>query len=271
MRVAVTGSSGFLGTAVTVELTRRGHTWVGVDRSDGYDILGPFLSERLATCDAVIHLAGVLGTEELFDRVDEAIDVNIKGTARVLQAAVAHGLRYVSITMTHVWDNIYQATHLAAENLAKAYWRHFGLAVSHVRAFNAYGPGQKLGKPQKIIPTFASASWAGYPIPIWGNGQQVVDLVHSDDIARMLVDALDYGGFEFFDAGTGQPHRVIEVAAMVNKITGNEMGSRFHTMRKGEHEVNDLYAKGDGWDLLGWRPTFDYDRFRDTVEWYKGR
>jgi len=80
-------------------------------------------------------------------------------------------------------------------------WHHaYDVGVSHVRAYNAYGPGQAYGPghPQKILPTFARAAWEGRPIPIWGDGEQTVDLVHSDDVARMLVDALRFNDDAMF-------------------------------------------------------------------------
>jgi hypothetical protein len=96
---------------------------------------------------------------------------------------------------------VYTATKVAATRLASAYHHTHGLPVSHVRAFNAFGPGQAHGPghPQKIIPTFAVEAWAGRPIPIWGDGNQTVDLIHTSDLARMLVDAIDHGDDVTFD------------------------------------------------------------------------
>src|SRR6478752_5341040 len=93
------------------------------------------------------------------------------------------------------WANVYQATKLCSMKLATAWHRNFGVPVSHVRAFNAYGPGQKygVGHPQKFLPTFASLAWRGEPIPIWGDGLQSVDPIHVDEVARMLVDATRFG------------------------------------------------------------------------------
>jgi UDP-glucose 4-epimerase len=268
MRIGVTGSSGFIGSKVIHELHARGHGAVEIDHHQGIDILSPDLHDALEPCDGVIHLAGVLGTSELFDNAEMAIDVNVKGTLRVLQACEDLHIGYVGITMPRVWDNVYQATKQCSRNLASAWHRHFDVPVSHVRAFNVFGPGQKVGMPYKIIPTFSAKAYLNKPISIWGDGTQHVDLVYVSDVARMLVQALQFGDDEVFDAGTGQSMTVNEVAYRVLSITHSEAGVEYLPMRKGEHG-DGVVATGEGWDLLGWQPLFTVDDLTYTVESYK--
>lgn len=268
MRVVVTGASGFIGCAVVEELISRGHEPISVDDHAGVSILDPRLRIVLKGSDAVIHLAGLLGTEELFGRVDEAIDVNIKGTARVLEACADFGLRYVGITMPRIWNNVYQATKQASMALADAWHRHYGVPISHVRAFNAFGPRQKVIGVRKIIPTFSVLGWRNEPLTIWGDGTQLVDLIYVSDVARMLVDSLAFGDGEVFDAGTGTPMSVNEIARMVIDFTGSNAGVTFGPMRKGEHGISAV-ASGDGWHMLGWKPEFAADVLQSTVEWYR--
>lgn len=269
MRVLVTGGAGFIGSAVVAELKARDHIPAVYDRPD--DIRD---AERVASCidgcDAVIHLAGMLGTHELFDTAAEAADVNVGGVLRVLDGCVTAGARYVGISMPPVFPSIYTATKIGAVALERAYHHNYGLPVSRVKAFNAYGPGQKHGPrhPQKIVPTFAAKAWAGQPIPIWGDGTQTVDLIHTDQLARLLVDALDHGDDVTIDGGTGVAISVNEVADFVQAITGSTAGVEHLPMRRGEVSTH-IVASGVGWERLDWRPKFSWRELADTIRWYR--
>lgn len=260
--VVVTGACGFIGQATMNALTAAGHHAVPFDQALGADVR----KHPIPACDAVIHLAGVLGTSELFDDPHRAVDVNVHGTLAVLQDCERMGAAYVGIGMPRVWSNVYSATKGAALDLAEAWRLHRGLRVAHVRAFNVYGPGQAVGPghPQKIVPTFADRSWRGLPMPIWGDGSQPVDLVHVDDVAGLLVDMAEglligvTPGLTL-DAATGVTHTVREVAEMVGNCTGNTAVEHL-PMRPGEHPVTWEAHPGCEWSL---------GRFMDTVDSYR--
>lgn len=275
MRIMITGGDGFIGQAAARAAEAAGHEVSSFDRARGLDITSvKLVRDAFEDIDPhhVIHLAGVLGTAELFDDPHLAVDVNVHGTLNVLEACQKHGAGYTAITMPPVFPSVYTATKVCADRLATAWHHAFAVPVSHVVAFNAYGPGQKHGPghPQKIIPTFATEAWAGRPIPVWGDGEQTVDLVHADDVGRMLVEATAFGGNETFDAGTGYELTVNQIADYVNEVTGNTAGIAYLPMRKGEQPTN-IVAVGQGWDLLDDEriPAMDWDRLRDTIESYR--
>jgi UDP-glucose 4-epimerase len=277
MRILVTGGAGFLGKATVEAGLSAGHDMVVFDRSVGLDVTRykQVRAEILDHVDHVIHLAGVLGTAELFDDPHGAVDANVHGAVNVLEACREAGAGYTAVTMPSVFPSIYTATKVCADRLATAYHHAHGLDTSHVCAFNAYGPGQKYGgnHPQKIIPTFATLAWQGKPLPVWGDGQQGVDLVHVDDIGRMLVAATGYGSDETFDAGTGVMLTVNQVAQTVMEMVATSGGPpdqhiEYLPMRKGETPT-EIVAEGRGWDLLGWKPSHTYHRLYDTVLSYR--
>jgi UDP-glucose 4-epimerase len=268
VRIAVTGGGGFIGRATIAAAEQAGHQVWAFDRTMGHDVLGSL--DALADADVVIHLAGVLGTSELFDMPETALDVNIKGTLRVLEWCRRHRAAYVGISMPDPFPSVYTATKVAARRLTTAWHHAYGLRASTVRAFNGYGPHQAHGPghPQKIVPTFARAAWEGRPLPIWGDGEQAIDLIHSDDVGRMLIEATRHGDDATFDAGTGVPVTVNELAAFVLDVTGSKAGVEHLPMRPGEVPVQ-ITAEGEGWDRLDWKPELDWDRIAEVVRWYK--
>jgi len=267
--LAITGGNGFIGKATQEAAKASGH-WDHIKVLDRPNSI-MFDLTPLKGADHVIHLAGMLGTSELFQDPYHAIDINIKGTLRILEWCVNNGASYTGITMPPVFPSIYTATKVAADRLASAWHYAYDLPVSKVRAFNAYGAGQKHGimHPQKILPTFATEAWAGRPIPIWGNGEQMVDLVHVDDIGRALTKAAFYGGDQTFDAGTGRAITVNELAEYVLDVTESKAGKKYLPMRKGELPGIKICAEGEGWNLLDWKPEFTWTKIQEAIVWYK--
>jgi UDP-glucose 4-epimerase len=229
--------------------------------------------------DHVIHLAGLLGTHELFGNAREAYEVNVMGSLNVTVACADYDKGLTEITMPRVNPSLYAATKACAMDTALAYNEAGRLKCSFVRAYNAYGPGQAYGgdHPQKILPTFASKAWAGEPLPVWGSGNLLTDLVHVDDVARMLVEAMSHGDGVCFDAGTGHAQTVLTVATAVRDHVvergGPDSTIDFLAPRVGERtrtSGDDFASRGEGWDRLnGWRPVFDPERFAEAIDSYK--
>jgi UDP-glucose 4-epimerase len=273
LNITVTGGSGFIGTPIVDLLRREGHDVTSFDLADGNDVT----KDTLPYSNVVIHLAGVLGTAELFDTPQEAVRVNIGGSLNILEQCKKQQAAYIGITMPDVFPSVYTATKVASQRLATAY-AHEGLTVGHVKAYNAFGKGQKHGPghPQKIIPTFATKGWANEPIPIWGSGNQLVDLIHVDDLAIIFRRAVNwtqkrddaksnglaYRNDAIFEGGCGQSMRVIQIAEMVRNITGSGKDFERLPMRAGEIETQ-LQCKPE------LKFGFSEARLREVVDSYK--
>jgi UDP-glucose 4-epimerase len=270
MKITITGGRGFIGSHVAKWARQYGHEVNFFDRRDGNEILGSL--DALEGSEAVIHLAGVLGTAELFDDIEDTIAVNTVGSFRIADWCLQHDAQYVGILVPDVFPSIYCATKVGAQRITTALHHAKGLKVSHVTAFNAHGPGQAYGPghPQKFGPTFSIAAWNHRPIPIWGDGTHLVDPVAVSDVARMLIDATQHSDDVVFDGGTGTAVTVRDIAEFVLDVTGSTAGIEYLPMRIGETKTN-VAAIGRGWDRLDWRPYFSWEQLRETIMWYKGK
>ena len=94
MRVLVTGGAGFIGSHVVEALTARGHEAVVFDLRDGPDVRdGEAVAPALRGVDAVCHQAAMVGLGTGFGDAPDYVSHNDLGTAVLLAAMAAAGVR----------------------------------------------------------------------------------------------------------------------------------------------------------------------------------
>jgi UDP-glucose 4-epimerase len=283
LRAVVTGGSGFLGGHVVERLRERGHhpvvldlrppeasiPWLEVDVGSPNAVQG---AVDEAAPDVVIHLAALLGTTETFEHPRETVQANVFGTLNVLDACRSRpGTHFIGVETGTPWLSPYAISKRAAADFARSYQRNFGVPVSILKGFNVYGPRQ-MGTEAvtKIVPRFATDAARGVPLPVYGDGSQVIDLVHVEDTAECFVRAAERapGLGEMIEVGTGVPISVIEVARHIIDLAGGG-DVTFLPMRIGEGPEYPVADTTAARDLLGFVPSADLDRLEETVRWYR--
>jgi len=183
--LAITGATGFVGSAVQAaalaaghqvrSLTRRmqpecaGVTWVAGDLSNA-----AALAALAQGADAVIHVAGLTNTPD----PAEFEAANVTGTANVIAAAKGAGVRrlvFVSSLASRMPAlSAYGASKARAETLVEA----SGLDWTMVRPPAVYGP-----RDRDMFDLFRAAKWGVVPLPPGG----ATSIIHADDLADLLV------------------------------------------------------------------------------------
>jgi len=204
------------------------------------DIMNPNdVSAAIKGCDIVFHIAGLLGTSELIEQNKEAVNVNILGTVNILEACIHHGVqRFFYPTKPNEWRNTYSITKKAGEEFAAMFYDIHGLDVRILRWLNAYGPGQKALPVRKAVPVMIIQALMNQDITVWGTGEQPVDLIFTEDLAKIsvaftLADALDATVRD-----TGLTHRltVNALAGMIISLTHSQSRIVHKPMRVGEDQ-----------------------------------
>lgn len=298
MRVGVTGGLGFIGTYVVDELQSKEYDVVVLDRyhRGNYDCEKVYLgdttdataiNEFAAHVDGIIHLAGILGTQETIKNPYPTIETNIQGGVNFLEAITAHGIPGATITVGNWWmNNPYSITKNMVERFCRMYNDYRGARVNVIRALNAYGPGQAAAAPygpskvRKIIPAFMCRALTGAPIEVYGDGQQVSDMVYVSDVARALVRAWEYAANGNIapgpvEIGPEEHMTVLQVAEGVNAAVADlgfePVEIKHLPMRPGETPGDKVIA--DTKTLLNIGMTADElvpfeVGITDTAQWY---
>lgn len=278
MNVLVSGGAGFIGQHVVRALEDANHHPIIFDRHNHADVdvfLGDILNadsvdQAAGHADAIIHLAGVLGTQETIQVPHPAVHTNIVGALHVFDAAQHYDLPLVNIAVGNWWmDNPYSISKNCAERLARMYRTEHGLTVANVRVMNAYGPRQVPCTPfgpskvRKIAPAFICRALTGQPVEIYGDGSQVMDMIYVEDVADSLVQAV--GENADYECGTARPTTVRDIAEQVVATVG-QGEIVFVPMRPGEPEQSTVIA--DSEKVLRPAKVTLEDGIGRTVDWY---
>ncbi len=261
--VLVTGAAGFIGSHVGEALLRRGDRVRGLDSFDPFydpalkrrnveevrragdlplvegDVRdGDAVRRALEGCDAVIHLAAKAGVRpSLRDPVGYA-DVNVRGTAVVLEEALRAGVRtFVAASSSSVYGSRsrapfaesdpcdrpvspYAATKRAMELYCLARQAHAGIDLSCLRFFTAYGPRQR---PEMAIHAFTRAIEDGRPLVVFGDGSAARDYTYIADIVDGVLRALDRSrGFRIYNLGESRLTALSDLVALIEGALGKK-------------------------------------------------
>ncbi len=295
-RILVTGSDGFIGSHLTEELVRRGHTvrafvlynsfgsWGWLDRSPYRDELDVFAGDvrdphgvrtAMEGCDVVLHLAALIAIPYSYHSPDSYVATNVTGTLNVLQAARALGVervvhtstsevygtaRFVPITEDHPLQgqSPYSATKIGADQMALSFHRSFDTPVTVLRPFNTYGPRQSA---RAVIPTVLTQIASGARRIQLGALEPTRDFNYVADVARAFIAAAECDGAvgRVVNAGSNFEVSIGEMVQLAAEALGVEVEVELdpQRLRPGKSEVDRLWADNTlARELLGWAPEY---------------
>lgn len=211
MKIFITGGTGFVGRALIGRLLELGHDVVALLLPGDAvelppnttvvrgDITKPDSLEGLLNgCDAVVHLAGVVGYGQDWG---PCIKVNVDGTRNLADGAIAQGVRrFIHMSSVSVYGRVpnavlsesapllktgdpYGDTKIDAELVLRSVEKDLDLTI--LRPTVIYGPGDDKFLP-KLVENLKSGS-----ARVIGSGNNSVDLIHVDDVVDFVVSSLD--------------------------------------------------------------------------------
>jgi len=313
-RILVTGAAGFIGSTLVDRLLDDGREVFGLDSFDPFyseeqkrrNLAGALTSpsfrlwegdvrDRAAVdrslgsggVEVVVHLAALAGVRPSLERPAEYADVNVRGTAVVLDACRRHGVPHVVFgSSSSVYGeredgpfseadpverpiSPYAATKRAGELLAHSYHHTGGLSVTCARFFTVYGPRQR---PDLAIRKFAERMAAGQTVPIYGDGRSLRDFTFIDDLIDGVVRAIDRPlGFSILNFGAGRQVSVIEIVKLLEQEL--RATARIEWLPPQTGDVRKTWADIDAARrALGYAPKVPIETgIARFVEWMRGQ
>ena len=280
MNILITGASGFIGKSLVRQLIKEEHRVIAFDIKKSNigtefvqgDIVTFDFDKILNDVDIVFHLAGLLGTTELFHRIKEAEKINVLGTLNLLESMRKNDVNKIVFTSKpNMWKyNVYTITKENCERYLHMYREIYGFKTTITRPFNVYGPEEYLTEYRKAIPYFIIAALKGKTLEIFGDGKQTMDAIYVDDTTEALILCAEKLPLETVEIGTGIPVGVNELAKKILELTGTNSEIRHLPMRRGEMDSGDIRADGKMEQLIGFKPKITLEEgLKKTIEWYK--
>ncbi|WP_193045381.1 NAD-dependent epimerase/dehydratase family protein [Mycolicibacterium baixiangningiae] len=208
----VTGATGFLGRHLVDSLRTAGVDVVGAAHTVGdfFDVTDPHQVHQVFARfkpEGVVHLGAISGPMVSRDRPWSIVDVNIGGTANLLEAARINGTRRFLLASSNAVygsnpgpldeqvtvlkpSSVYGATKVAGEHLVAAYGRRYGLSTCSLRISAVYGPGRST---HCIIALFIRDALAGRVSRVAFGADFSRQYVYVDDAVRSIVCVLTAG------------------------------------------------------------------------------
>lgn len=191
--------------------------------------------------DAVIHMAALRITACAAEPRD-ALGVMCVGSFNVVEAARSAGVRKIVAASSasvygladtfptredhHPYNNRtwYGASKVMLEGLLRSYNDMYGLPYVALRYFNVYGPRMDIhGKYTEVLIRWMERIAAGESPQIHGNGQQTMDFVYIEDVARATVLALECDASDaVFNVASGTETSLNQLAASLLKVMGSQ-------------------------------------------------
>ena len=224
--------------------------------------------------NAAVNLAGLLGTSETLSTPYHSVEANIIGALNFYEGVKRFNIPAVQITVGNwSWNNTYAISKYTAERFALMYNKEFGLNIAVVRGLNVYGERQKHYPIKKVVPNFVINALANKPIEIYGDGEQLLDLIYVKDTAEILVRALLYkhGVYDkVIEAGSGELITANHLAKTIIELSKSKSNIVHLPMRSGE-PIKSI-TKGDPTTLapLKYNKMTTLEKgLAKTIEWYR--
>lgn len=234
MKVAITGASGHIGSAIIRELIKQGHEVVAMVHKTGKGLEGLPIStfkgsvldkDSLRTlmneCDIVFHIAGIVDLGYYFDKM--VYEVNVTGTENVFEVAKEVGVkRVVHFSSIHVFK---QSPYDLPLDETRGFIDDKGIFYDQTKRKGHELALQLAKEGQDIVIVCPTGVIGPYDYLTSKLGKALIDLYKGN------IPAVIKGGFDFVDVRDVAKGAI---SAMDNGKSGEAyiLGGQFYTLKE---------------------------------------
>ena len=284
-RALVTGGAGFVGSHIVDLLVREGCDEIvaidNMERGRPKNLDGAMASrkvrlleadirdrtlmdELVSNSDVVFHQAALritqcaedprLGLEVMVDATFDLLDLCVKHKVEKIVAASSasvYGMaeQFPTSESHHPYDNrtLYGAAKTFNEGLLRSFHQMYGLDYAALRYFNVYGPRMDIhGVYTEVLIRWMERIAAGEPPLIFGDGNQTMDFIYIEDVARSNIQAAKADVTDtMFNVASGTETSLNQLADMLLEV----MGSSLRPEHREERKVNPVQRRLADTDL----------------------
>lgn len=271
MKVAISGSKGFIGKNLIEKLKNNKIEYIEIDIENGFDITNKNSLLDIPQFDVLCHLAAKVFVPYSYKNPFEFYNTNVVGTLNMLEicrkynakmvfmSSYVYGIpQYQPIDELHPIDsfNPYSNTKIIGEQLCKGYFKDYNISSVVLRPFNIFGHGQN---PEFLIPLIINQAIDG-KIKL-KDPRPKRDMLYVDDLIEAIYLAIFYKEtpFEIFNIGSGKSFSVLEITKMVEKAINKKIDIEFSGETR-QAEVLDTIANiNKAKEFLKWNPKVNIE------------
>jgi UDP-glucose 4-epimerase len=243
--------------------------------TEGMDAVIHMAALRITACAADPREAMQVMCDGSFNVVDAAHHAGVKKLVAASSASV-YGLadQFPTREDHHPYNNRtwYGASKVMLEGLLRSYHSMYALPYVALRYFNVYGPRMDIhGKYTEVLIRWMERISTGQPPLIFGDGEQTMDFIYIDDIARANVLALlSEQSDEVFNVASGTETSLNQLAAALAQVMGSDLTPVYGPERSVNPVPRRLASTEKAERLLGFKAGADLEQgLRRLVEWWQ--
>lgn len=245
------------------------------EEMEGVDIVFHQAALRITQCAEEPRLAMEVLADGTFNILEAAVAAKVKKVVAASSASV-YGLaeEFPTTERHHPYNNrtLYGAAKVFNEGLLRSFHEMYGLDYVALRYFNVYGPRMDIyGAYTEVLIRWMERIATGHPPVIFGDGNQTMDFVYIEDIARAnLLAAKANITDEVFNVASGVETSLNDLAVSLLRVMGTTLKPEYGPSRKVNPVPRRLAETSHAKQRIGFEATVGLEEgLRRLVAWWQ--